>query len=396
MDRKSRIVVVGAGVFGLTTACQLASEGHQNITVLDRHVPPVGQPVTIFITLLQTFRHDKTLSSNKYQVPDGSSVDISRVIRFDYADKVYLQVAYDAYQKWSQSPKYKGIFYGSPFVLTCEPASAGQAYIEKTTTALTEQRMPWTKLPDVEAVRQHHPLLTGPLQKSFYGYSNHQAGWADAQKAIAQLRDECIGLGVSFVSGRAGTVTGFDVDTTFTITAARTLAGTRVDGDTFVIAAGAWTSGLIPTYNSTLSTGQVLGYIQLTSAELEMYSKLPIYIDFSTGWFVFPPHPETGLLKMAVHGWGYTRSPGKEEQALLRPQPSTPPLRPTHQRKNFAPEDGEHRLREGLRAILPELADRPFSQVALCWYTDTPTGDFIMDYHPDYRNMFVAGGGSGQ
>lgn len=43
MKKTDRIVIVGAGVFGLSTAYQLASEGYQTITILDRHVPPVYQ-----------------------------------------------------------------------------------------------------------------------------------------------------------------------------------------------------------------------------------------------------------------------------------------------------------------------------------------------------------------
>lgn len=41
MDKNSRIVIVGAGIFGLSAAHQLASDGFSNILVLDRHMPPV-------------------------------------------------------------------------------------------------------------------------------------------------------------------------------------------------------------------------------------------------------------------------------------------------------------------------------------------------------------------
>lgn len=40
-NKNSRIVVVGAGIFGLSIAHQLASEGYKNVIVLDRHMPPV-------------------------------------------------------------------------------------------------------------------------------------------------------------------------------------------------------------------------------------------------------------------------------------------------------------------------------------------------------------------
>ncbi|KAI5243383.1 hypothetical protein E4T43_04203 [Aureobasidium subglaciale] len=53
MHKEGSIVVVGAGVFGLSTALELKRPGYGDITVLDRHLPPV---------------------------PDGSSVDISRIV----------------------------------------------------------------------------------------------------------------------------------------------------------------------------------------------------------------------------------------------------------------------------------------------------------------------------
>lgn len=42
MEKNAKIVIVGAGVFGLSTARQLASEGYRNIVILDRHMPPVS------------------------------------------------------------------------------------------------------------------------------------------------------------------------------------------------------------------------------------------------------------------------------------------------------------------------------------------------------------------
>lgn len=221
-------------------------------------------------------------------------------------------------------------------------------------------------------------------------------GWADAAKAVAQLRDDCFELGVSFLCGRHGTVVGFDIDSSKKIKAVQTLDGSKVDGDHFILSAGAWASGLVPMYNSTLSTAQVLGYVRLTPQEMEKYQNLPIYSNFSTGWFNFPPHKETQTLKMAIHGWGYTRTPTADDHNSVKSNISSPPLIPPRQRINYVPADGEVRLREGLREILPELGNRPFEKLAMCWYTDTPTGDFIMDWHPDYSNLFVGGAGSGQ
>ncbi|SCV49525.1 related to fructosyl amino acid oxidase [Fusarium fujikuroi] len=368
MDQTSRIVIIGAGLFGLTTAKQLALEGHQNITVLDRHMPPV---------------------------PDGSSSDISRVIRFDYADTDYCSLAYEAYRKWSQDPKYNGIFYQTDYVIAGSRSTPEKSWTDKTIAQLDKRQLPYTRLADAADIKRRFPILTGELaQPNFEGYLNRSGGWADANKAIKQLRDECLELGISFIAGRAGTVVGFDSDAQGVIKAVKTLEGTPVRGDHFILAAGAWSSGIVPTYNSTLSTAQALGFLHLTDDEMVKYKNIPIYMNYATGWFNFPPHEDTKMLKFAVHGWGYTRAPSKGDNNSVESNISVPPPI-SRERKNFVPADAEERLRAGLREMLPELADRALARVALCWYTDTPTGDFIMDYHPDYKNLFVGGGGSG-
>ncbi|KAI7763273.1 hypothetical protein LZL87_012890 [Fusarium oxysporum] len=364
----SKIVIIGAGLFGLTTAKQLALEGHQNITVIDRHMPPV---------------------------PDGSSSDISRVIRFDYADTDYCSLAYEAYRKWSQDPKYKGIFYQTDYIIAGSRSTPEKSWTDKTIAQLHKRQLPYTRLADAADAKLRFPILTGELaQPNFEGYLNKSGGWADANKAIKQLRDECLEIGISFIAGRAGTVVGFESDAQGVIKAVKTLEGTPVRGDHFILAAGAWSSGIVPTYNSTLSTAQALGFLHLTDDEMIKYKNIPIYMNYATGWFNFPPHEDTKMLKFAVHGWGYTRAPSKSDNNSVKSNISVPPP-VSRERKNFVPADAEERLRAGLREMLPELADRVLDRVALCWYTDTPTGDFIMDYHPDYKNLFVGGGGSG-
>ncbi|KAH3960017.1 hypothetical protein HBH52_239020 [Parastagonospora nodorum] len=142
-------------------------------------------------------------------------------------------------------------------------------------------------------------------------------------------------------------------------------------------------------HNSTVATGQVLGYIKLVAEEMLNLKDLPTYINFDSDWFCFPPHVESGLLKVALHGWGYTRTDSTERGL------STPPITPGHIRANFVPEDGVARLLAGLREVLPAFAHRELDRVADCWYSDTPSGDFIIDHYPEHGNLFIAMGGGG-
>jgi sarcosine oxidase/L-pipecolate oxidase len=92
MEKEQQIVIIGAGAFGLGTALRLKEEGYKSVTILDRSVPPV---------------------------PDGSSNDISRVIRFDYGDAVYAEIAKEAFHLW-KTPDYQEAFHQTPCLWVCQ------------------------------------------------------------------------------------------------------------------------------------------------------------------------------------------------------------------------------------------------------------------------------------
>lgn len=372
MDRQESIVIVGAGVFGLSTALHLAEDGYGSVTVLDRSMPPV---------------------------PDGSSNDISRVIRFDYGDKVYAEMAREAYELWKSHPDYEDSFHHTPCVWTAQQSgrmdlvqSGGSEYIRKTKDILTNMGHEWHGLASAEALKARFPTVTGnPIGQGFEGFYNTSAGWADAGVAMAGLRDRCIRAGVNFVTGPHGQVTSLEKGLDGNIRAVRTVAGGQIHGDKFILATGAWTAGLIPAWNSMIATAQIVGFIRLTPNEVRALKDLPIIFNLSTGFFSFPPHEETGYLKVACHSFGYTLSSTAGGQTI-----SYPPNRAVSARANFIPAEGMQRLLTGVEEILPHLVSRGFEKTALCWYNETPTGDFIFDYHPEHKNLFIATGGTGQ
>lgn len=54
MHMNSCVVIVGAGVFGLSTALELTRRGYKNVTVVDRHVPPVCSFILETVELMLT------------------------------------------------------------------------------------------------------------------------------------------------------------------------------------------------------------------------------------------------------------------------------------------------------------------------------------------------------
>ncbi|KAJ5440438.1 hypothetical protein N7491_002844 [Penicillium cf. griseofulvum] len=308
MDKDQRIVIIGAGAFGLGTALRLKEEGYKLVTILDRSVPPV---------------------------PDGSSNDISRVIRFDYGDPIYAEIAKEAFDLW-KTPDYQEAFHQTPCLWVCQDGTPeqpvqprAQEYSRKTKRVLTEMGQEWV------------PVGTTP---GFDGFYNKSAGWADAGLACALLMSRCDSAGVSFITGPNGQVEEFEKQLDGTITSVRTKNG-RVEGDQFIVATGAWTSSLIPAWNSMLAAGQVVGYLRLTPDEVTQLRDLPIYFNFSTGFFTFPPHEPTRYLKVACHGFGYTRADPSVTSA--------PPSLALASRANYIPTDGLKRLTSGLMDLFP-------------------------------------------
>jgi sarcosine oxidase/L-pipecolate oxidase len=80
----SRILIVGSGVFGISTALWLARSGYQDITVFDMQ---------------------DTYSSgyDPYAGIDSASADLNKIIRFSYGDEIeYQRLAFEAAKLWEE------------------------------------------------------------------------------------------------------------------------------------------------------------------------------------------------------------------------------------------------------------------------------------------------------
>ncbi|OQV03450.1 hypothetical protein CLAIMM_08493 [Cladophialophora immunda] len=345
-SKQDAIVIVGAGVFGLSTALSLAQRNFTDVTVLDRMAPPV---------------------------PDGSSCDISRIVRSDYSDPFYARMAKEALEAWRAGP-FANLYHNSGFVLTSE--SRPDAFLEKLKGVLAGQDIPYESF----------------NSSNFGGYLNPNGGWADAAASISRLATLCTEKGVSIMTGPRGTVKSMRI-TNSRIEGVNVALGPPVLGSRVILATGAWTNGLLDLTYAMSSSGQPVGFIQLTPEEAHSISKMPTLINMTSGFFVFPPTPGTNILKVACHSHGFeTRQPVDGTDRTI----SAPKRDLNNATSFFIPESADSALRHGLRQILPRFADRPWIRRRLCWYTDTPEGNFVVDHHPSIEGLFIAAGGAGQ
>lgn len=367
------IIIVGAGVFGLSTALELATRGYADITVLDRYCPPAV---------------------------DGSSVDLSRIIRFDYGDRLYGRVAREAVDAWPV--EYPAHYHQSGFLMLNEVRGSDLFDYTRKSIEVDEELGRTIELyPDATEMRQRVKGIPGNLE-GFKAVYNPKGGWADAAGSIGQLASRCSQAGVSIVSGRRrGTVRkllySVSVNGSKHTTGVQLLDGSTISASLVILATGAWTNHLLPVVYASSASAQPVGCIQLTESEAAQLRDMPVMINSNQGVFVFPPTPGTNILKVARHGFGYATSETVDDGQGGGARVMSAPRRDENNARNsYMPEDAQEGLRDGLRAMVPEFAERPWSRLRLCWYSDTPEGDFIVDSHPQVSGVFMATGGSGQ
>ena len=152
--------------------------------------------------------------------------------------------------------------------------------------------------------------------------------------------------------------------------------GSRYKGGTFVFAAGPWLPRLFP---SLLS-----GLIAVTRQDVVLLGPAPGDHRFDLG----------RLPVWADYDGPFYGAPSVSGGVKISPDRDGP---------RFDPDLGDrvvdhatiHQVRAYARLRFPDLATAPVIEARVCQYEATPDTEFIIDQHPDFDNVWIAGGGSG-
>lgn len=158
-----------------------------------------------------------------------------------------------------------------------------------------------------------------------------------------------------------------------------TVDGRRIEADRFVFACGPWLPKLFPELlqKRIFPTRQEVFFFAPEAGDrrFEM-GRLPGWADFNGGdiFYGFPDLENRGF-KIAHDKHGPAMDPDTADR-----RPSAEALA---------------EVRAFMERRFPALARRPLSEARVCQYENSANGDFLIDFHPELKNVLLVGGGSG-
>jgi glycine/D-amino acid oxidase-like deaminating enzyme len=378
----SKIIVVGAGINGVTSAIELKKRGHEVVLVDSGPLP--------------------------HQL--AASTDISKAVRAAYgADEDYTALAERSIKLWREwNEEFGTKLYHQVGVMFVRRAEMRPGDFEYESFELLKRRGHKVERMNAAKFWKRFPAWNSQLYRD--GVLEIEAGYAESGRAVALLIERAKSASVKLYEGKfaaldeaGGRITGIVLEeqTRNRVISSgshrrersrgisqqhpdvtrpdpsTSLGMTRVAADAVVMAVGAWTPYLLPfTKNSFRATGQPVFHLKPSQPELFAAEHFPVFgADITTtGYYGFPITSD-GVVKIANHGPGREMSPESSERAVTS--------------------NDENNLRKFLASTFPALANAPIVYTRVCMYCDTHDGHFWIARDPDREGLIVAAGDSG-
>jgi glycine/D-amino acid oxidase-like deaminating enzyme len=342
----SRVVVVGAGINGVTAAIELKQRGHQVILIDPGPVPH----------------------------PLAASTDISKAVRAAYgADEDYTELAERSIKLWRKWNEEFGIeLYHETGVMFVRRREMKPGDFEYESFKLLQQRGHKVERMNSAQLRKRFPAWNPELFRD--GVLELEAGYAESGRAVATLIQRAGSIGVELRSSSRFArldepdhrIQGIVLDN-----------GERIAADVVVMAVGAWTPYLLPfTKKFFRASGQPVFHLKPSRADLFATERFPVFgADITTtGYYGFPLNRD-GIVKIANHGPGREMSPESPQRAVTS--------------------EDEETLRKFLSWAFPALVDTPIVYTRMCMYCETHDGNFWIAPDPERKGLVIAAGDCG-
>ena len=342
MGSSPDVVVVGAGVFGAWTAYQLRRSG-RSVTLVDAYGPGNSR---------------------------ASSGGESRVMRIGYGgEEIYSRWALRSLDRWQAlfREARRPLFVKSGVLWL---GRQNDALTDATTLTLQRLGVRVELLARDDLATRFSQFHLGSIAR---GVFELESGVILARHAVQTVVTEAGRRGVECTLAAVAPPDGSGPR----LTALSTGSGDRLTAETFVFACGAWLPKLFP---------QLLTpHIHTTRQEVFFFGTapgdrrfappaMPAWVDFHDGIYGLPDLDGRGFkIGLDRHG---------------------PPIDPDTGERLPSP-GALLSARQLATKRLPALRDAQLLDARVCQYANTWNGDFLIDRHPTFENVWLVGGGSG-
>ena len=338
----NHVAIVGAGVFGAWTAHHLLQARHR-VTLIDCYGPANSR---------------------------ASSGGETRMTRGAYGkDKLYSQMALNSLPAWKALSEQAGLPIFIPhgvlyFFRSKEP------YFVDSVAAHSELGIPSETLTQRE-MQQRFPMID--FDGVEVGLFEPEFGSLLARRAVQILVAGFVRDGGTYVQAAANPPCQRQPSRI------ELSNGESVTADHFVFAAGSWLPKLFPELlgRRIVATRQEVFFFAPPTGDARFLpSAMPGWADFNGGdmFYGFPDIESRGV-KFAHDVHGPVVDPDTQDR---RPSEAALAEVVAFRDRRF-----------------PLLMGAPLTESRVCQYENSSNGDFLIDFHPEYPNLLLVGGGSG-
>jgi monomeric sarcosine oxidase len=343
MKKVYDFAVIGAGVFGAWTAHFLRRSG-ASVILLDAYGPANSR---------------------------ASSGGETRVIRMGYGpDELYTRWAIRSLPLWREFAARIGweIFQRTGVLWLGHDADP---YLKSLSTVLSQAGVECEELKTEEIARRWPQLRFHDVN---WAVLEPASGLLLARTAVQSLVKELVESGLTLAPVVAETPRGGGK-----LTEVRTGAGESISAGTFIFCCGPWLPKIFPDLlrDRIFPTRQEVFFLGTPAGKADFRPpKMPVWLHRT--------HPDLPYALPDIEGRGFKIAFDRHGERF---DPDTG--------MRVVAESSIDRLRAYLRQHIPLLENAPVLGTRICQYENTWNGDFLIDRHPDFENVWIAGGGSG-
>jgi len=334
------VAVIGAGIFGAWTAYTLAQRGAR-------------------VLLLDAYGAGNSRSSSSGE---------TRIIRMGYGpDEIYTRWSKRALELWQKFDAETGarVFHRTGVLWL---ARDGVQIAADTLATLARVGVAHRRLSRAEIEKRFPQIVCAENE---FGIYEPESGALMARRGVQRVAEEFQRLGGTYQIAEIEPPAGRG-----TVSALTSWSGESLRAANYVFACGAWLAKIFPALlgRRIFPSRQEIYFFGVPAGD-KTYSvgNFPAWLDTSAEMYGIPDIEGRGF-KIAgdVHG------PPVDPDKIERVAGETLPL-----------------VRDYLRRRFPALRDAPVIESRVCQYENSSNGDFLIDRHPDFENVWLVGGGSG-